>query len=182
MTIEDRTRQVVEAYFSAWVAKRVDEALALLAEDLEFRGPTASYQSAAAFRPALAGFAAMTKRARMIELMVSSDRAAMLYDCELPPPVGELRIASFFRVENGEDPLVRNRVRRDGASQTARQKARRIVVPALRPSLRLARLARSHRSQSSGCHRFRAVPSLSAGSAGPSPHLGRSRNSHSPRG
>jgi len=35
---------------------------------------------------------------------VQDDRAAMLYDCELTPPVGRLRIASFFRVENRKIP------------------------------------------------------------------------------
>jgi ketosteroid isomerase-like protein len=94
MTTQDTTRRVVEAYFAAWTAERVDEAYALLADDLEFSGPTASYRSAAEFRP--------TKGARIAELMVQDDRAAMLYDCELPPPVGRLRIASFFRVENGK--------------------------------------------------------------------------------
>jgi limonene-1,2-epoxide hydrolase len=102
MTAHDTTRRVVEAYFAAWTAKKVDEAYALLADDLKFSGPTASYRSADEFRPALVNFAAMTKEARIAELMVQDDRAAMLYDCELPPPVGRLRIASFFRVENGK--------------------------------------------------------------------------------
>ena len=102
MTAQDTTRRVVEAYFAAWTTKKVDEAYAFLAEDLEFSGPTASYRSADEFRPALVNFAAMTKEARIAELMVQDDRAAMLYDCELSPPVGRLRIASFFRVENGK--------------------------------------------------------------------------------
>ena len=75
---------------------------AFLAEDLAFSGPTASYRSAAEFRPALVGFAAMTKAARITELIVEGDRAAMLYDCELPTPVGTLKIASFFRVASGK--------------------------------------------------------------------------------
>jgi ketosteroid isomerase-like protein len=97
----DETRRVVEGYFRAWTSKRTDEAYALLADDLEFRGPTASYASAAAFRPALEGFAAMTRWARPQEVLVDGGRAAMIYDCELPAPVGVLRIASFFRVEGG---------------------------------------------------------------------------------
>ena len=44
----------------------------------------------------------MTTGARIVELLVRGDHAAMLYDCELPPPIGTLRIASFFRVENGK--------------------------------------------------------------------------------
>jgi hypothetical protein len=43
----------------------------------------------------------MTKAARIVELLVQDDRAAMLYECELGP-IGTLRIASFFRVENGK--------------------------------------------------------------------------------
>ena len=85
MNAPEETRRVVEGYFAAWTAKTVDEAYAFLADDLAFWGPTASYQSAAAFRPALAGFAVMTKCAQATELVVQGDRAALLYDCELPP-------------------------------------------------------------------------------------------------
>ena len=102
MTTSAETRRVVESYFAAWTAKQTSEAYALLADDLTFVGPTASYHSAAEFRPALEGFAAMTKAARVTEVVVDGDRAAMTYDCELPPPVGTLRIASFFRVVNGK--------------------------------------------------------------------------------
>jgi ketosteroid isomerase-like protein len=101
MTTSDETRQVVQSYFIAWTANKVREAHALLAPDLEFSGPTASYRSAEAFWPALAHFAAMTRAARIVDLVVDGDRAALLYDCDLPEPVGTLRIASFFRVENG---------------------------------------------------------------------------------
>jgi ketosteroid isomerase-like protein len=102
MSTQDVTRKVVQSYFAAWTAKNVGEAHALLADDLEFSGPTASYRSAAEFWPALVNFAEMTVAARIVELIVEGDRAAMLYDCELPPPVGTLKIASFFRVENGK--------------------------------------------------------------------------------
>jgi ketosteroid isomerase-like protein len=98
----NETRTVVEAYFNASTTRRVDDAYALLADNLEFAGPTASYESAAAFRPALIGFTMMTKQAHVVELIVEGDRAALLYDCELPDPVGLIRIASFFRVERGK--------------------------------------------------------------------------------
>jgi len=102
MTVGDETRRVVESYFAAWTTKDVRAAHALLAGDLEFSGPTASYQSADAFLPALVKFAEMTKWARIVDLVVEGNRAALLYDCELPQPVGKLRIASFFRVEKGK--------------------------------------------------------------------------------
>jgi hypothetical protein len=99
MDVRDETRRIVEGYFAAWTTKKTAEAYVLLAPDLEFSGPNARYTSAAAFRPALDGFAAMTRSARVIELLVEGDRAALLYDCELPPPVGTIRIASFLRVQ-----------------------------------------------------------------------------------
>jgi hypothetical protein len=98
----EETRKAVEGYFAAWTTKRVDEAYGWLSPNLEFAGPNARYASAEAFRPALIGFASMTRAARVIELVVQGDRAALLYDCDLPEPVGTLRIASFFRVEGGK--------------------------------------------------------------------------------
>ena len=92
----------MEAYFNAWTNHRPDDAFALLADDLRFAGPTASYESAAAFRPALDGFAAMTRSAKVVELIVDGNHAALLYDCALPDPVGTLRIASFFTVDDGK--------------------------------------------------------------------------------
>jgi ketosteroid isomerase-like protein len=101
MTAADETRRVVEGYFAAWTRGDVAGAYALLADDLTFVGPTAKYDSAAAFRPALERFAAMTRSARMTVLLVDGERAAMTYDCELPAPVGTIRIASFFLVAEG---------------------------------------------------------------------------------
>ncbi len=98
---DEQTRAVVMRYFEAWTSQRTDDALACLAPDLAFSGPSASYRSAEEFRPALIGFAAMTRGARVVEMVVAGDRAAMLYDCDLPEPVGTLRIASFFRVAGG---------------------------------------------------------------------------------
>ena len=94
------TREIVEGYFRAWTTGNVAGARAHLADDLEFAGPSASYTSADAFYPALERFAAATKGARIIELLVDGDRAAMLYDCQLGPHL--VRIASFFRVANGK--------------------------------------------------------------------------------
>lgn len=96
----DDTRSVVERYFRAWTTNDVPAAYALLADELEFVGPTASYRSADAFRPALVAFAAMSKGAQLIELLIDGNRAAMLYSCQLP--FGTARIASFFRVEHGK--------------------------------------------------------------------------------
>jgi ketosteroid isomerase-like protein len=102
MTTPEETRKIVTSYFTAWTSKDVDAAYALLADDLHFAGPSASYETKAEFHPGLVGFAKMTKSARVVELLVDGNRASMLYDCELPDPVGTIKIASFFRVENGK--------------------------------------------------------------------------------
>ena len=102
MTAAEETRATVLGYFNAWTTNKTDEAYAFLADDLAFWGPTASYTSAAEFRPALIRFASMTTRAQISKLLVEGDWAAMYYDCELPAPIGTIKIASFFRVERGK--------------------------------------------------------------------------------
>jgi hypothetical protein len=96
------TRAVVERYFAAWTTGDIDTAFAQLAPDLAFGGPTARYTSAEAFRPALIGFAKLARSARLVELVIDGERAAMLYDCALPEPVGTIKIAAFFRVVGGK--------------------------------------------------------------------------------
>ena len=113
------TRTVVEGYFNSWVNKRPDDAFKWLADDLTFVGPTGSYASAAEFKPALNGFSAMTRRAAIIELTVEGNRAAMLYECELPDPIGLIHIASFFRGRRRQDQMVRDPVRRYQFAQAA---------------------------------------------------------------
>jgi hypothetical protein len=100
MSSTAETRAVVETYFRAWTSNDVKTAYAQLAPDLAFTGPTGSYRTAEEFLQPLIRFAAMTKSATVVELVVDGDRAALLYDCELAP-IGVVRIASFFRVEGG---------------------------------------------------------------------------------
>jgi len=102
MATPEETRRVVEAYFNAWTSKKTDEAYALLAPNLHFGGPISTFETAEDFKPGLIGFASLTKSARILELLVDGNRASMLYDCELPPPAGTVRIAAFFRVEDGK--------------------------------------------------------------------------------
>jgi hypothetical protein len=94
------TREIVMAYYTGWTTKRTADAYAMLAPDLEFSGPGATYRSAAELKPGLEAFAAMTVAATLVEIMVEGDRAALLYDWEMP--LGVVRIASFFRVADGK--------------------------------------------------------------------------------
>jgi ketosteroid isomerase-like protein len=102
MTMHDETRRVVEGFFAAWTSNNERKTRALMADDLEYSGPLNAYTNADALLAPLMKFAAMVRGARMVELVVEGDRAALLYDCDLPQPVGTLRAASFQRVENGK--------------------------------------------------------------------------------
>jgi ketosteroid isomerase-like protein len=102
MTTDDETRRVVEAFFAAWTNSDAQAARALMADDLAYEGPLNSYQSADALIGPLMKFAAQVRSAKMIDVVVEGDRAALLYDCELPAPVGTFRAASFQRVAGGK--------------------------------------------------------------------------------
>jgi SnoaL-like protein len=96
------TKAIVEAFFAAWTSNDGARARALMADDLHYSGPLNTYDTADALHGPLMTFAGMVRGAKMIELVVDGDRAALLYDCELPAPVGTLRAASFQRVANGK--------------------------------------------------------------------------------
>jgi hypothetical protein len=102
MTNSTDTRTVVEAFFTAWTHNDARATRALMADDMRYAGPLNTYDTAEALFGPLMKFAGMVRGARMIELVVDGDRAALLYDCELPAPVGTLRAASFQRVAGGK--------------------------------------------------------------------------------
>jgi hypothetical protein len=99
---EIETRSVVERYFAAWTAAQERETRALLADDLEAATPLNSYRSAEPFVAGLMRVAGMLRGARIVASVVEGDRAALLYDFDLPAPVGTLRAAWFLRVEGGK--------------------------------------------------------------------------------
>jgi hypothetical protein len=113
MTMHDEphhheTRRIAERFFTAWTSRQEREARALMADDLAYSGPLNSYQTADALLAPLMTFAATLRGARIVDLVVEGDHAAMLYDCELPPPVGTLRTASFLRIEHGKIRTIRH--------------------------------------------------------------------------
>jgi SnoaL-like protein len=93
-----QTRQIVEQFFSAWTTGNAAAARALMADDMRYEGPLNTYDTADALHGPLMQFATLLRSARMIDVIVEGDRAALLYDCELPN--GTLRSATFQRVAN----------------------------------------------------------------------------------
>lgn len=96
------TRTIVEAFFHAWTAGDAAATRALLADDLEYSGPLNTYHRADELVPPLMKFVSILRGANLLEVIVDGDRAALLYECQLPEPVGTLRTASFQRVERGK--------------------------------------------------------------------------------
>lgn len=106
-SVDDETRRVVEGYFNAWTSHRVDDAMAFLDKDLQVVAPGSNgailhVDGADQFRPGLEQFAGMTSAARILQHTVQGNRSALLYEADLPQPVGTLTIVSFFGVENGK--------------------------------------------------------------------------------
>ncbi|HEV2519907.1 MAG TPA: nuclear transport factor 2 family protein [Thermoplasmata archaeon] len=98
---EGTTRRVVEGFFAAWTSKDEGAARRLLDDDLEYVGPLNTYHRADDLMGPLMRFAASVRAARMVDLVVEGERAALLYDVDLPRPVGTLRTASFQHVVDG---------------------------------------------------------------------------------
>ena len=95
-------KTIVERFFAAQVANDKDAMLALMADDLEYANVLNSYTSAAAFLGPLMGFNKLLRGITIVSCIVDGDRAAVLYDCDIPPPIGTLRTAWFVRVEGGK--------------------------------------------------------------------------------
>jgi SnoaL-like protein len=100
MTNDPRT--IVERFFAAQVANDKDAMLALMAPNLEYANVLNSYASAEAFLGPLMGFNKLLRGIAIVQCIVDGNRAAVLYDCDIPPPIGTLRTAWFVSVENGK--------------------------------------------------------------------------------
>ncbi len=102
---QKETADLISAYYDCWrdgIASFDEPGVnGVLAEDLDFEGPIAGKRQGAA------GFIAGLKRfveglqapIRMVQRVASDDRAAALYDADLPS--GTMRFAEFFQVDGG---------------------------------------------------------------------------------
>jgi hypothetical protein len=102
MQTNEETRQVAEAFLTAWTRRDEAAARRLMADDIHYENMLHSYDSADTLLPALLRFAGMLNGAPLVASTVEGDRAALLYDCQLPAPVGILRTAWFMRIANGK--------------------------------------------------------------------------------
>jgi hypothetical protein len=106
MTASQTAGNIVRSYHDAWTTGDLATARTYLADDVDFQGPIERYNSADQFAQALGGFAGMLIRVDLVQEHYSTDGAALLYDC-VTAPVGTIRTAEFFRLENGRIVQIR---------------------------------------------------------------------------
>jgi hypothetical protein len=94
-------RAVATAYHHGWTTGRFDEAIALLAPDLEVEVPINDYPTRESFARALVDFGRMVERADMLGALADGDEAMLLYDMHVKG-IGVLRIAEQFTVRGGK--------------------------------------------------------------------------------
>ena len=90
---------VARGYHDAWQRGDYQAAWQLLAEDLAIEVPVNSYGSKAAFAEAAQRTREMAAAVRPLAEFGNDVEAVLLYDLALP--IGDLRIAEYFRVSGG---------------------------------------------------------------------------------
>jgi acetylornithine deacetylase/succinyl-diaminopimelate desuccinylase-like protein len=76
----DDTLAVVRAYHSAWTTKNFQDAVRLLAPDLQLEVPINHYPTTESFAQALAGFGGPVTRVELLSELADSGQAMLLYD------------------------------------------------------------------------------------------------------
>jgi limonene-1,2-epoxide hydrolase len=106
MPSTEETLRVVRAYHQGWTRKEFEQAIRLLAPDLQVEVPINDYPDAESFAKALVGFGGMVKRVVLLAEFAQADQAMLLYDLEVDG-VGMLRIAEHFTVSGGKITRIR---------------------------------------------------------------------------
>ncbi len=97
MTVE----QIVDRYYDAWQNGRGDFSGVPLAENFTYRGPVASFDSAAGFREMAAQAGPLVTRFRVRDRFVSGNRVCSIIDWEMDLPVSPMTSAEILEVEGG---------------------------------------------------------------------------------
>jgi uncharacterized protein YciI len=102
----DGTLSVVRAYHDAWTSKRFDQAVALLAIELQVEVPINAYPTTESFAEALEAFGSIVEHVDLLSEMSAGDEAMLLYDMDVQG-LGKMRIAEHFTVEDGKIARIR---------------------------------------------------------------------------
>ena len=97
------TEQIVASYYEAWQSKRGDLSEVPLADDFQFTGPVASFDSAEGYRAMAAQAGQAVKSFRVRRQFVDGDTVCSVIDWEMAiPGVGAMTSAELLEVRDGE--------------------------------------------------------------------------------
>jgi len=97
---DEEALSVVRAYHRGWTNGEFDEAIELLAPDLEVEVPINDYPTTESFAQALVGFGGLVRRVDLISELAQGNEAMLLYDMDVDG-LGKMRIAEHFTVADG---------------------------------------------------------------------------------
>jgi ketosteroid isomerase-like protein len=95
-------QQIVSTYYDAWKSRSGDFTGVPLADDFEFRGPVASFDSAAGFLEMAAHASALVTAFDVRYQFVDGDRVCSIVDWEMALPVGPMTAAEILEVRDGK--------------------------------------------------------------------------------
>jgi len=93
--------EVVERYFDAWTAKDFATARSLLHDDLSFRGPFETLDSADALIESIKGLSQIVTGAERSGLVAQGDEVAVAYELHTAP-VPTSAVAEWYTVRGGK--------------------------------------------------------------------------------
>ena len=95
-------KDVVAAYYDAWVSKRGDMRTVPLAPDFKFRGPVANFDDAESYRAMAREAGAMVTSFTVRHQFTDGNRVCSIIDWEMNLPVAPMTSAELLEVENGQ--------------------------------------------------------------------------------
>jgi ketosteroid isomerase-like protein len=93
--------QIVSQYYDAWKSRTGDFASVPLADDFEFKGPVASFDSAAGFREMAGQAGPMVTSFEVRHRFVDGSRVCSIVDWEMALPIGPMTAAEILEVADG---------------------------------------------------------------------------------
>ena len=98
---------IVQAYYNNWTSKNFDEAASLLDENIQFEMPINIYESKSAFMEAVRFTANNATDIHLLTELGNDLEAILIYDFNFAP-IGNMRIAEHFKINNGKIVFVRH--------------------------------------------------------------------------
>src|SRR5260370_6769516 len=95
MKTPDDTISVVRAYHRSWTSGKFEEAIRLLASDLQVEVPINEYPTKESFAKALIGFGELVRGVALLAEFAQENEAMLLYDMDVDR-LGHKRIAEHF--------------------------------------------------------------------------------------